>query len=487
MTAYVITEGRLYIDGKWQDAADKQTAATVNPADGSEITQIAQASEVDTDLAVDAARRAFDEGPWPRMSVHERARLLSRVADLVERDADEMAYRETVDMGKPIMFSSTVDVPIAIQLLRYYAGIATQLDGSTRGAETPTLNYTLRRPLGVVAAITPFNFPLLLALTKIAPALAAGNTVIHKPSPVTPLTALKMAELFAEAGFPDGVVNVITGPGVALGEALAKHPRINKVAFTGSTEVGKAIIRNSADTLKKVTMELGGKSPHIIFADADLDSALEYAFFGIFYNKGEICAAGSRLLVERSIYEEVVQRLAERARALIPGDPLDPNTLFGPLAHQGQFDKVSSYVQIGRDEGARLVAGGEPYTPPGRDSGLYYLPTIFADVDNHMRIAQEEIFGPVLGIIPFSTVEEAIEIANDTEYGLASGIHTRDLKKALTVAHALQSGTTWINTYNKYDSTTPYGGFKSSGFGRECGPESMESYTQIKSVWVDIS
>ncbi|MCG5219457.1 aldehyde dehydrogenase family protein [Streptosporangium sp. KLBMP 9127] len=487
MTSYVITEGRLFIDGKWRAALDKQTAPTINPADGSEIAQIAQASEADADAAVDAARRAFDEGPWPRMSVHERARLLYRVADLVERDADEMAYRETVDMGKPIMFSSSVDVPIAIQLLRYYAGMATQLDGSTRGADTPTLNYTLRQPLGVVAAITPFNFPLLLALTKIAPALAAGNTVIHKPSPATPLTALKMAELFAEAGFPDGVMNVITGPGVELGETLSKHPRINKIAFTGSTEVGKAIIRNSADTLKKVTMELGGKSPHIIFADADLDAALEYAFFGIFYNKGEICTAGSRLLVERPIYDEVVQRLTDRAGSLLPGDPLDPATMFGPLAHQGQFDKVSSYVEVGVNEGARLTVGGRPYQRNGSASGLYFLPTIFADVDNRMRIAQEEIFGPVLSIIPFTTVEEAVQIANDTEYGLASGVHTRDLKKALTVAHAIHSGTTWINTYNKYDSTTPYGGFKSSGFGRECGPESMESYTQVKSIWVDIS
>ncbi|MEY9964391.1 aldehyde dehydrogenase (NAD+) [Streptacidiphilus sp. MAP12-16] len=483
-----VPQGKLFIAGGWRDASDGSTRATVNPADGSEITQVAQATAVDVDAAVAAARAAFTEGPWPRLDVHARARLLTRVAELAERDQGELAYLESVDMGKPIMFSSTVDAPIASQILHYFAGAVARLDGSVRGAATGTLNYTLREPLGVVAPITPFNFPLLLSLTKIAPALAAGNTVIHKPSPATPLTALKMAELFAEAGFPDGVMNVLTGPGVELGEALVVHPGIDKIAFTGSTEVGKSIIRKSADTLKKTTMELGGKSPNIIFADADLDAAVQHAFFGIFYNKGEICTAGSRLLVQREVYDQVLEALVAQAVAVVPGDPLDPATFFGPLAHRGQFEKVSSYVEIGQSEGAKLVAGGRPFHPTATpDGGLYYLPTIFADVDNAMRIAQEEIFGPVLCVIPFDTEEQALQIANGTAFGLASGVHTRDIKKAHRVAAGLKAGTVWINTYNQFDTTTPFGGYKASGFGRESGSEVLENYTQLKSVWVDLS
>ena len=483
-----IAAGRLFIDGDWRDAADGRTAPTINPADESEITQIAQATVGDLDAAVGAARKAFDEGPWPNMNVHERARLLFRVGELIERDADELAYRESIDMGKPIMFSRGVDLPIASQIFFYFGGMALRLEGATRRAATPTLNYTIREPLGVVGAITPFNYPLLLSLTKIAPALAGGNTVVHKPSPVTPLTALKMAELFAEAGFPEGVMNVITGPGDVLGRELSKHPGVNKIAFTGSTAVGKEIIKSSADTLKKVTMELGGKSPNIVFADADLDSAVEHAFFGIFFNKGEVCTAGSRLLVERSIYDEFLDRLVERATALPPGDPLDPQTIFGPLAHSGQFKKVSDYVGIGRREGARLRTGGAPYQGNGNGTkGFFYQPTIFGDVDNRMRIAREEIFGPVLSVIPFEGFDEAVRIANDTPYGLASGVHTRDIKKAHRVAQALKVGTCWINTYNMFDTTTPFGGTKDSGFGRESGPEVMENYTQIKSVWVDMS
>jgi aldehyde dehydrogenase (NAD+) len=486
-TAQRIAPGKLFIGGSWRDAQGGETRPTINPADESETTTIAYGTTADADAAVAAARRAFDEGPWPRMNAHERARILLKVADLIERDADEIAYRETVDMGKPISFSRGLDAPMAATVYRYFAGQATQDTGATRPAATPTLNYTRREPIGVAAAITPFNFPLLLSCTKLAPALAAGNSVVHKPAEPTPLTALKIAELFAEAGVPEGVANVITGPGPELGRHLVTHPGVDKIAFTGSTQVGKSIIRDSAETLKKVTMELGGKSANIIFADAYLEEALQHAFFGIFYNKGEICTAGSRLLVERSAYDEVVSRLVEMAAGTMPGDPLDPATVYGPLAHRAQFDKVSSYVEIGKKEGAKLKVGGKPFRPNGATSGLYYLPTIFAEASNSMRIAQEEIFGPVLTVIPFTDVDEAISLANGTPYGLASAVHTRDIRKALKVAHAMKAGTCWINTYNQFDTTTPMGGYKASGFGRESGPEVMDNYTQIKSVWVDMS
>ncbi|MGW2701881.1 aldehyde dehydrogenase family protein [Streptomyces sp. NPDC001340] len=477
--------GTLFIDGTWTPARDGETEPNVSPVDGREIVPVAQAGAEDVEAAVKAARTAYDEGPWGRLPDHERARLLTRAGELIERDNDEIALLETVDMGKPFAFSSTVDVPMAARLMHYYAGLCTQVDGATRAPAGGQLAYTRREPLGVVAAITPFNFPLLLSMTKIGPALAAGNTVVHKPSPATPLTALKIAELFEEAGFPDGVLNVITGPGVALGEALVEHPGIDKIAFTGSTTVGQGIIRKAAGTLKRVTMELGGKSANIVFEDADLDAAEELAFFGIFYNKGEICTAGSRLLLHRSIHDGMVDRLVTRAAALKPGDPREEDTLFGPLAHRGQFEKVSSYVELGQKEGAELRVGGGPFTPEGASgAGLYFLPTIFTGVDNGMRIAQEEIFGPVLSVIPFDTEEEAVRIANDSAYGLAAGVHTNDLRRAHRVAARIKAGTVWVNCYNLYDPAVPYGGYLASGFGRECGPESLESYTQTKSVWI---
>ncbi|MGW6881992.1 aldehyde dehydrogenase family protein [Streptomyces goshikiensis] len=477
--------GKLFIGGKWVASQDGRTEPDISPVDGQEIVPVAQATAADADAAVAAARAAYEEGPWSRLSAQERALRLNRVGELIERDLEEIALLETVDMGKPFAFSSTVDAPMAAQLMHYYAGAVTRVDGSSRAPAGGQLAYTLREPLGVVCAITPFNFPLLLSMTKIAPALAAGNTVVHKPSPATPLTALKIAELFQEAEIPDGVLNVVTGPGVELGQTLSDHPGIDKIAFTGSTVVGQSIIRKSAGTLKKVTMELGGKSANIIFADADLDAAEELAFFGIYYNKGEICTAGSRLLLQRPVHDEMVERLVRRAAALKPGDPRDPATLFGPLAHRGQFDKVSSYIEIGEKEGAVLRTGGTGWTPEGASSeGLYFLPTVFTGVDNGMRIAQEEIFGPVLSIIPFDTEEDAVRIANDSAYGLAAGVHTKDLRRAHRVASQIKAGTVWVNCYNQYDPAVPYGGYKASGFGRECGPESLESYTQTKSVWI---
>jgi len=491
-----VDPGLLYIDGSWREASDGGTAPTITPIDESEITTVAQATESDVESAVAAARIAFDEGPWPSLNVHARAQVLRRIAELVEQNLDELAYLETIDMGKPIAMSRAIDAPMTAQIFHYYAGMATQLEGSTRGGSSPTthpvpvagLNYTEREPLGVVAAITPFNFPLLLSATKIAPALAAGNCVIHKPASLTPLSAIRIAQIMEEAGLPNGVFNLLTGPGGRVGNQLVEHPAINKIAFTGSTAVGKGIVRSSAETLKKTTMELGGKSANLVFADADLDSALEHAWFSIFYNKGEICTAGSRMLVERSIHDEFVERLAARASATIPGDPLDPTTTFGPLADASQFAKVSEYVQYGQEDGAHLRVGGKPFAPAGLDGkGYYYLPTIFTDATNQMRIARDEIFGPVLTVIPFSSEEEAIQLANDTDYGLASGIHTLNLKRAHRVARALRAGTVWVNTYNMFDATTPFGGYKSSGFGREGGPEVMENYTQYKSVWIDLS
>jgi aldehyde dehydrogenase (NAD+) len=484
-----IAPGKLYINGEWRASKDGRTRAIINPATQQEITQVAEATAADVDEAVAAARAAFEDGPWPHMSVHERGHLLQRVGDLMVEYAEELAYRETINVGKPISFSRTVDAPIAAQIFYYFGGMAMNIGGHTRRSAAHTMNYTLREPLGVVAAITPFNFPLLLSLTKIAPALAAGNTVIHKPASLTPLSALLVAEILEKAGIPKGVFNVITGPGSDIGNALVTHPGINKIAFTGSTEVGKDIIRKSADTLKKTTMELGGKSANIIFADAYLESAISAAFFGVYYNKGELCTAGSRLLVERSIHDEVVERLVEQIKHTRIGDPLDPEVIFGPLASQDQFDKVSRYVALGLQEGATLRAGGKPFHPDGSNNsqGFYYEPTLFTNARIDMRVVQEEIFGPVLLVTPFDSEKEAIELANGTIYGLASGVQTRDIKRAHRVAAAMKAGTCWINTYNQFDSTTPFGGYKASGFGRESGPEVMENYTQVKSVWVDLS
>ena len=485
---FPISTGHLYINGQWREASDGKTKPTMNPASESPIADIAMATAEDVEDAIRAARQAFDKGPWPRMSGHERGRILIKVAQLIEKYADELAYRETVDMGKPFSVSSTVDVPLLAELFYYYGGMASKIEGATRTSNTPTLNYILREPIGVVAAITPFNFPLLLSGSKIAPGLCAGNTFIHKPASATPLSAIKMAEIMDEAGLPEGVFNLLTGPGSVVGDKLVKHKDINKIAFTGSTKIGKGIIRDTADTLKKTTMELGGKSAHIIFADADLENAVQSAFFGIFYNKGEVCTAGSRLLVEQSVYEEVLNRLVKQVNNTKKGDPLDPEVIYGPMADEGQFKKVSEYVQIGKDEGARLITGGQPFHPEGsHGKGYYYEPTIFADCTMDMRIVQEEIFGPVLAVTPFDTEEEAIAMANGTDYGLAAGLHTNDLKRAHRVAQAMDAGIVWVNTYNQFDIAVPMGGNRQSGYGREEGPEVLESYTHTKSIMVDMT
>lgn len=482
----VLPDGRMFINGEWRNSSDNQTKPNYTPITEEITSYIEQATEQDVNEAVKAAREAFDHGEWARMSGHQRGRYLIKVAQLIEKYADELAYLETLDMGKPITFAKTYDVTLLAELYYYYGGMASKIEGSTCTSNTPTFNYTLREPLGVVAAISPFNFPLLLSNSKIAPGLAAGNTFIHKPASATPLSALKMAQIFEEAGLPKGVVNVITGPGGLVGDILVKHKDVNKIAFTGSTVVGQEIMRNASQTMKKVTMELGGKSAHIIFADSDLNKAVNNAFFGIFYNKGEVCTAGSRLLVERSVYDQVIERLVQQIERTKLGSPLDPESLYGPLSDQGQLNKVAEYVAIGKEEGAVLVTGGERFDPLGDGKGFYYRPTIFKEVTENMRIFQEEIFGPVLTVTPFDTEEEAIRLANATTYGLAAGINTNDLTKAHRVAKSMEAGIVWVNTYNMFDIAVPFGGVKMSGFGREEGSEVMESYTHTKSVVIDM-
>ncbi len=475
-----LTPGKLYIAGRWQEAARGEVFPTLNPATEEVLTMVARAREEDVDRAVRAARQAFDSGEWSRWEAADRGKLLWRIGELVLNHAEELALLETLDAGKPIAESRQIDIPMVAELFFYYAGWATKIHGETIPVRGPFLNYTVREPVGVVAAITPWNFPLLLACWKIAPALAAGNTVIVKPSEYTSLSILRFVEIAEHAGVPPGVLNVLTGP-ADVGAALVRHPGVDKIAFTGSTATGRAIMKEAAETLKKVTLELGGKSPNLVFADADLDHAVRGAFLGIFYNNGQVCAAGSRLLVEESVHDLVMEKLLERAQRATPGDPLDPKTRLGPLASEAQLRKVEYYVSAGIRENATLVFGGERLSR----RGYFFTPTIFDRVTNAMTIGQEEIFGPVLAVIPFKDVEEAVEIANGTIYGLAAGIWTRDVKKAHRLARALKAGTVWINAYNIYDPASPFGGYKMSGFGRELGFHALEHYTQIKSVWVN--
>jgi len=478
-----ISPGRLLIDGQWHEGS--KHFDTINPATGEVLTQIVEASVEEVDRAVAAARRVFDDrsGTWRKMSASERGRLIWRLSDLIEKNIDEFAELETLDNGKPIFESRNIDLPMVIDVFRYYAGWATKIHGETINTVDAAFTYTMREPVGVVGLIVPWNFPLLLASWKLGPALACGNTIVLKPAEQTPLTTLRMGELALEAGIPPGVLNIVTG-GPEVGQAIVQHPQIDKIAFTGSTAVGKDIMRGAADSLKRLTLELGGKSPNIVFADADLDGAVRGAFNGIFYGKGECCNAGSRLFVESKIHDEFLEKLIGRTAKLKPADPLDQKTRLGAIVSHDQLDTVMGYIEAGKRE-AKLVTGGNRVSLDG-SKGFFLEPTIFDAVPNTARIAQEEIFGPVLSVLTFDDVDQVIERANSNPYGLAAAVWTNNVKKAHTVSRMLRAGTVWINTYGLMDAALPFGGFKQSGFGRELGMHAIEHYTELKTVWLNM-
>ncbi|WCT79792.1 aldehyde dehydrogenase family protein [Novosphingobium humi] len=478
----------LLIDGQRVPALSGESFATINPATGEEIAQVARGGAADIDRAVAAARRAFENPAWRRMNANDRSLLLYRLADLIEQHADELAVLECLDNGKPWLFTKAVEIEGSIKTFRYFAGWPTKFGGETLPVSPRSgariLNYTTREPVGVAGLIVPWNYPMSMAAWKIAPAVAAGCCVILKPAEQTPLTALRLGELALEAGFPAGVINVVPGFGEA-GAALVEHPGVDKVAFTGSTAVGKAIVRGSAGNLKKVSLELGGKSPQIVMADADLDAAAASIAAGIFFNQGQTCTAGSRLYAHASVADELLERIAAHAAAQKIGNGLDDATTFGPLISQEQWDVVNGYVNIGREEGAQVLAGGR--RPAEQGKGFFFEPTILASAGPDMRVVREEIFGPVLSALTWTDPEELVRQANDSEFGLSAGIWTNDIKTAHRMAEAVKAGTVWINCFNMVDPASPFGGFKQSGWGREHGRAAMELYSETKSVWVNLS
>jgi aldehyde dehydrogenase (NAD+) len=473
----------LFINNEWRPAVSGRRFPVENPATEETIAEVALADAADIDNAVGAARACFDSDAWRAISARKRGRMLTKAADLLEARLDEFARLETAHNGKTL-FESKIELTMTVNTLRYYGGWADKITGDTLPVDGPFFCYTLREPVGVVGAIVPWNFPLNIASWKFSPALAAGCTVVLKPASETPLTALAMAELILEAGFPPGAFNVVPGGGSTAGAALVRHPDVDKISFTGSTEVGRQIMRMAADSNKRVTLELGGKSPNIVFADADIPAAVKGAQTGIFYGKGEVCAAGSRLLVEESVHDQVVELLAAGAKKLTPGDPLDKNTRLGALVSRKQRETVLSYIEKGVAEGAAVVAGGKAVQPNGK--GYFVEATVFDGVQPDMTIAREEIFGPVLAVLTFKGTDEAIALGNRSMYGLAAGIWTKDIQKAHRTARAIRAGTVWINSYNFYDSGAPFGGVKASGFGRDLGRDALDGYLETKTVWVSL-
>jgi phenylacetaldehyde dehydrogenase len=482
VTSFVAQKRKMLINGKWVDSASGKTFPTFNPATGEVLAMVAEGDREDINLAVKAARAAFETGPWSKISHSERGKLMWKLADLIEKNAEEFAQLESLDNGKPLKIARVADIPLSIDHFRYYAGWSTKIEGNTipmgHAKQGAYHAYTLREPVGVVGQIIPWNFPLLMAAWKLGPALATGCTVVLKPAEQTPLTALRLGELIQEAGFPDGVVNIVPGYGETAGAALAAHMDVDKVAFTGSTEVGKLIIHAAAGNLKKVSLELGGKSPNIVFDDADLESAIPGSSMAIFFNQGQCCCAGSRLFVEKKAFDKVVDGISQAAAKIRVRPGFDPDCDLGPLVSEEQFKRVTGYLESGIKEGAKAVVGG---TREG-DKGYFVKPTVLVNTNDNMKVVKEEIFGPVVTAIPFSDPAEIVNRANDTIYGLAAGIWTRDVKKAHTLASKLRAGTVWINCYNVFDAALPFGGYKQSGWGREMGHEVLKNYTEVKSV-----
>ncbi|RLS25965.1 MAG: aldehyde dehydrogenase family protein [Planctomycetota bacterium] len=478
-----VSNQKLFINGKWVNSISGKTFATFNPSTGQEICQVAEADSADVDLAVKAARKAFESGPWKKMSAAERGRRINKLADLMEQNLPELAALESLDNGKPLRDSLNADLPLSIKAYRYYAGWCDKTHGKTIPVEGEYFCYTKHEPVGVVGQIIPWNFPLLMTAWKWAPALATGCTIVLKPAEQTPLTALRMAALAQEADIPDGVINVVPGFGPTAGAAITSHMDIDKVAFTGEGSTGQLVMQAAAKSnLKRVSLELGGKSPNVVFADADLDAAVEGAYFGLFFNQGQCCCAGSRLFVEEKIHDAFVEKLVARAKKQRIGDPFDMATTQGPQISQEQCDRIMGYIDIGISEGANLLSGGKRVG----NKGYFIQPTIFDGVKDNMRIAKEEIFGPVMNILKFKDVDEVVQRGNKTFYGLAAAIWTKDITKAHRLANSLRAGTVWVNCYDVFDAAAPFGGFKMSGIGRELGEYALSLYTEVKTVYINL-
>ena len=477
------TPTQLLIGDQWVSSESGKTFPTYNPATGEKIAEVAEADSADVDKAVKVAREALERGPWRKTSASERGRLLNRLADLIEEHADELAVLETLDNGMPLSVARNVAIPLTLGQFRYFAGWADKNQGKTIPINGDFFCYTRHEPVGVVGQITPWNFPLLMYGMKLGPALATANTVVLKPAEQTPLTALRIGELIQEAGFPSGVVNILPGYGPTAGAAIANHMDIDKIAFTGSAEVGRLILQAAGKSnLKRVSLELGGKSPNIVFADADMEQAIEGCHFGLFFNQGQVCCAGSRLFVEDKVYDEFVEKSVARAARRTVGNPFDPAVEQGPQIDRTQFEKVMSYIDAGKREGADLLVGGKSVG----DDGLFIAPTVFANVQDEMKIAREEIFGPVMSIIRFRNLDEVIDRANNTTYGLAAAVWTRDIGKAHAIANNVKAGTVWVNCFDVFDAAAPFGGFKQSGIGREMGEYALQQYTEVKTVTIKL-